>query len=116
MGPDTSFDGEEDEADVDTICMVKTISRQLTPSNPKILAKESSKDPIVSSVMRYVREGWPSQESDAVASTIADFRKLEISLTVNHGCLFYGLRVVIPSSLREQVLQLLHLGHFGMQG
>ena len=37
------------------------------------------------------------------------------SLSTAHGCLLYGSRVVILSSLRPQVLQLLYLGHFGMQ-
>ena len=43
------------------------------------------------------------------------YRKLAISLSTAHGCLLYGSRVVIPPSLQSQVLQLLHLGHFGMQ-
>ena len=43
------------------------------------------------------------------------YRKLAISLSTTHGCLLYGSRVAIPPSLQFQVLQLLHLGHFGMQ-
>eukprot|EP00731_Ephydatia_muelleri_P004530 Em0002g706a len=50
VGPDISFDEDEDVADVDTVCTIKT-----------------------------------------------------------------GSRVIIPSILRPQVLQLLHLGHFGIQ-
>ena len=40
---------------------------------------------------------------------------MAVSLSTANGCLLYGSRVVIPPSLRPQVLQLLHLGHFGMQ-
>ena len=47
--------------------------------------------------------------------SIEDFRKLADSLSAAHGCLLYGSRVVIPPSLQRQVLQLLHLGHFGIQ-
>ncbi|KAL5515676.1 hypothetical protein EMCRGX_G000877 [Ephydatia muelleri] len=86
VGPDVTFDAEEGEADVDMVCTIKTISLQLNPMDQGVLAKESSKDPVIARVMRYTREGWPPQ-----------------------------LRVVIPPSLRAQVLQLLHLGHFGMQ-
>ena len=50
-GLDTSFDEEEEEADVDTVCIISTISLQLNPWDQGVLAKESSKDPIVSSVM-----------------------------------------------------------------
>ncbi|KAL5510077.1 hypothetical protein EMCRGX_G005553 [Ephydatia muelleri] len=87
--PDSQFDAEEDMADVDTVCTIKIIGSQLNPMDPGILAKESGKDPVISKVMKFTREA--------------------------HGCLLYGSRVVIPPSLQSQVLQLLHLGHFGMQ-
>jgi len=38
-----------------------------------------------------------------------------VSLSVCHGCLLYGARVVIPHKLRHQVLDLLHECHFGIQ-
>ena len=43
------------------------------------------------------------------------FRKIADSLSVCHGCLLYGARVVIPTKLRRQVLDLLHECHFGIQ-
>ena len=111
-GPDSDFDGEEKDADIDTVCAIKVISAQLIPTKPGILVSETSRDPILSAVLRYVREGRPHQlESE----DLAQFRKLESSLSAQNGCLFHGTRVVIPSSLQDQVLHLLHLGHFGMQ-
>ena len=69
--------------------------------------------------MLYVREGWPSKSHTDDASTdgysVNDFRKMNSSLSVVHGCLLHGTRIVIPASLKSQVLQLLHIGHFGMQ-
>ena len=38
-----------------------------------------------------------------------------MSVSTLHGCLLHGTRVVIPPSLQPQVLELLHLGHFGIQ-
>eukprot|EP00731_Ephydatia_muelleri_P030921 Em0022g435a len=119
VGPDANFDGEESEADVDTVCSIKTISLQLNPTDPGTMAKESAKDSIISNVMRYTREGWPpkgsAEEEGTTERSIEAFRKLAISLSTAYGCLLYGSRLVIPPSLRPQVLQLLHLGHFGMQ-
>ena len=69
--------------------------------------------------MLYVREGWPSKSHTDDASTdgysVNDFRKMSSSLSVVHGCMLHGTRIVIPASLKSQVLQLLHIGHFGMQ-
>ena len=108
---DTSFDGEEMEDDVDSVCLVRTISRQINPDNPLLVVRETAKDPILSQLMRFVKEGWPH----AFSEELKDFKKLENSLSTENGCVFYGLRVIIPSTLRYHILKLLHLGHFGMQ-
>ena len=96
---DTSFDGEEMEDDVDSVCLVRTISRQINPDNPLLVVRETAKDPILSQLMRFVKEGWPHAFS---------------ALSTENGCVFYGLRVIIPSTLRNHILKLLHLGHFDM--
>ena len=108
---DTSFDGEEMEDDVDSDCLVRTISRQINPDNPLLVVRETAKDPILSQLMRFVKEGWPH----AFSEELKDFKKLENSLSTENGCVFYGLRVIIPSTLRNHILKLLHLGHFGIQ-
>ena len=108
---DTSFDGEEMEDDVDSVCLVRTISRQINPDNPLLVVRETAKDPILSQLMRFVKEGWPH----AFSEELKDFKKLENSLSTENGCVFYGIRVIIPSTLRNHILKLLHLGHFGMQ-
>ena len=108
---DTSFDGEEMEDDVDSVCLVRTISRQINPDNPLLVVRETAKDPILSQLIRFVKEGWPH----AFSEELKDFKKLENSLSTENGCVFYGLRVIIPSTLRNHILKLLHLGHFGMQ-
>ena len=108
---DTSFDGEEMEDDVDSVCLVRTISRQINPDNPLLVVRETAKDPILSQLIRFVKEGWPH----AFSEELKDFKKLENSLSTENGCVFYGLRVIIPSTLRNHILELLHLGHFGMQ-
>ena len=77
--------------------------------NATTLQKESAKDPVVSTVMRYCREGWPPKKTEN-ANKVEDYRGLEDSLSTSKGC-----RVVIPASLCNHVLQLLHLGHFRMQ-
>ena len=110
-GEDTIFDGEEEAEEVNTVCIIKVVSQQLNPANPRLIANESLKDPVISKVMRYTREGWPHSTD----SEVQFYKKLMNSLSTENGCLFHGARIVIPGQLRDQVLQLLHLGHFGMQ-
>ena len=96
---DVSFDREEEQAGASTVCLVKQVSLQLDPVNPKLLAKESSKNPVIFSVMRYVEESWPQAlDSDEVKC----YRKLNDSLSTESGCLFHGVGIVIARSLRRK--------------
>ena len=113
VGPDAQFDEGEMGADYDTVCSIKYISRQIDSSDPMIVSKESSKDKIVSTVMLYTKDGWPIKKHEN--STIELFRKLKDQLNNTNGCLFYGSRLVIPQSLQSRILEILHIGHFGMQ-
>lgn len=127
-GHDSNFDGEEDSDDKELVCMIQTISSQINPLTPGLLAKETHKDSVLSQVMKFTHEGWPpkqhqgqfDQEDETDGSTqphykVEDFRKIASSLSTLHGCLLNGSRVVVPASLQKQVMDLIHLGHFGMQ-
>ena len=111
-GPDLSFDGEEGDNDVDTVCTIRTISSQLQPYSRNQLKDSTNKDPVISEVKRYVREGWP-QHIDR--SEVQEFKKYSSSLSVVDDCLINGNQVVIPEAMRKQILDILHLRHFGMQ-
>ena len=111
MGGDNDFDREEEQADVNVVCNVTELSQQLNPLKPQLIAQDTAKDPILSKVRRYITEGWPNSLPDE----LKQFKKLEDTLLTDSGCIFHGSRLVIPARLRPQVLDLLHLGHFGMQ-
>ena len=110
-GTDANFDREEAGADSTTICTIKFITQQVAPADSKVLSRETAKDPVLSAVTTYLQNGWPND----VAATVKPFYPVRDSLSQSCGCLFYGHRVVIPESLQNQILQVLHLGHFGMQ-
>lgn len=113
-GDDPQFDGEESADDTEMVCAINMISEKMAPSDQESLRRESAKDPVISMVLRFTREGWPQKKSSE-GSEMQRYRQLAESLSICNGCLVYGSRVVIPSSLRQKVLDLLHLGHFGMQ-
>ena len=78
--------------------------------NDKAVARETSRDPILARVTEFVLNGWP----DDVDSIYVPFHSRQAELTVEKGCLLWGLRVVIPKKLREAVLGELHVGHQGI--
>ena len=60
-----------------------------------------------------MQKGWPQKK--AVTEKAEEFRKVAEFLFVEHGCLLYGTSFVIPQSLRKQVIDILHLGRFGVE-
>ena len=112
-GDDASFDREEGVDDVDIVCAINALESQIKPTDSKLMKTESMKDPVLAQVMRYVKEGWPYKMN--ADNPAGKFRKLSESLSTCHGCLLYGSRLVIPSSLRQGILQILHTSHLGMQ-
>lgn len=111
---DPQFDREESEEDAELVCAIQEVCKKVNPGDQNILKQESAKDPVISMIQRFVREGWPPRKSDE-GSEVTRYRQLADSLSLCNGCLLLGSRVVIPASMRKEVLEQLHLGHFGMQ-
>ena len=78
--------------------------------NVKVVERELKKDKIMQQVMDYQINGWPNQ----VPESLQPYYRKRDELSVQGGCLTWGVRTVIPTVLRAQVLQLLHLTHAGM--
>ena len=94
LGPDAHFDHEEEEEeDMYVINFIKTISSQLKSTDPGVLFKELAKDPTISAVIWYTQERWPQKK--ASTEKAEEFRKVADFLSVEHGCLLYGTRVLI---------------------
>lgn len=83
--------------------------------NPPIQAENISngtkKDLVIGTIYQYVVHGWPTHKLEGEHRHFND-KKLELS--THKGCLLWGNRVVIPSSLRREVMLLLHANHPGI--
>ena len=56
VGPDLSFDGEEGDNNVDTVCTIRVINSQWQHHSRNQLKDATNRDPVLSEVKRYVRE------------------------------------------------------------
>lgn len=74
------------------------------------IQKATRRDATLGKVYRYVRDGWPGQVSDE----FKPYRSRSTELTIDGGCVMWGIRVVIPKSLQPQVLKSLHANHPGI--
>ena len=98
--------------DVDTVHTIRTTNSQLQPYSRNQLKDSTNKDPAISEVKKHVREGW-QQHIDR--PEVQEFKKYSSSLSVVDDSLINGNRVLIPEVMRTQILNILHLGQFGMQ-
>lgn len=81
------------------------------PISHKIIAKETKKDTILNMILNYSLSGWP-KESDSEEIKPYFFRRDQIH--VEHGCLLWGFRVIIPRSVQSKILDEIHASHMGV--
>ena len=70
------------------------------------------RDPVLSQVMQFLQQGWPSVQRDNPQLTPFFAKKDELSLY--NGCILWGTRVVVPVPYHDAVLTELHNGHPGI--
>ena len=57
--------------------------------------------------MQYTRHGWPNEVPEA----LLPFQRKQQEITVENGCLLWGMRVLVPTKLQAKLLDELHQGH-----
>lgn len=78
-------------------------------------------DEILKAVMALHRQGWPerltskfkSTGSTVTANMLKPYFRIRNELAIANDCLLWGLRIIIPKSLRKNVLDQLHKTHPG---
>ena len=73
----------------------------------------TSKDPVLSQVLRYTLDGWPDMV-DTIDTEMKPYLSRRDELSVQDGCLLWGSRVIIPPQGREKILSELHTAHPGI--
>ena len=81
-----------------------------TPITAARIAQWTARDPLLSTVANYVRQGWPSN----TAEEFAVFPRRRDELSLQQGCILWGSRVIIPAPGRECLLEELHECHPGI--
>lgn len=98
----------------DTNIYVNSIMCNLPASDTYLaeLREQLKADSTCSQVMAMCQSGWP--ESSALNAVLKQYWKDRAMLTVENGLLLRGTRLVIPSAMRDTVLEKVHEGHQGI--
>ena len=74
------------------------------------IAEETEKDPLLGKILDWTVNGWPA----AAPVEATPYAQKKDSISTLNGCLLYADRVIIPPSLRSQVIDLIHATHPGI--
>lgn len=85
----------------------------VSPSKLDMIRQNTLKDDELRSVEHYVLGGWP-QYSSEVPLKVKAFYSHRDQLTVSQGLVLYNNRIVIPKSMRMEILERIHDGHQGI--
>ena len=78
------------------------------PITRKEISHATQVDPVLSKVLEFVRHGWPQHVEDI---RLKPYFNRRFELSVEQGCLLWGLRVIISSRYQVDMLEELHTGH-----
>ena len=77
------------------------------------ISRETLKDEALCTIMKYITSGFPEHLPDQPRMLKSYWRHKE-AFYITDGVLMYNDRIVVPPSLRQQVLSTLHAAHQGV--
>ena len=101
-------------ADDEMTAHVASVITGLPASDTRLqqIIEAQEEDPVCRQIKTYCSEGWPDKHS--VNDTIKPYWSSRGKLTVVQNILLKGTRIVIPLSMRLEILDKIHEGHQGI--
>ena len=112
--PITSFPESEEELHKSVDMYVCAILSTLPATDNRIKQLQSSQteDEVCQQLITFCTEGWPNK--NRIPGILKPYYQVASELSVVDGLLLRGFRIVIPNSLRLEVLDQIHAGHQGI--
>ena len=107
--------GGDHELQQETEAYVQQIMQTLpaTEQRTEQIRQCQESDPVCQQLVQLTLQGWPP-EKKSLPRELKPYHTVQSELAVADGVLMRGSRIVIPASLRQDVLRCLHKGHQGI--
>lgn len=98
----------------ETSVFVDTVVQSLPASDAQLekIRQEQEQDDVCKQIKVYCRDGWPAKHE--LAGAICPYYPVLTEITVANGLLLRGSRLIIPASMRLEILDKIHTGHQGI--
>ena len=102
----------EKEADM----MIHTVIQNLNCSSEmkNRIRVSTELDEALICVKNYIKNGWPNRMSDCTSS-VKPYWHHRASLAIVSDMILFGDRIVVPTTLRKEILNRIHAGHQGRE-
>ena len=84
---------------------------RITPAKMEEFKEETAKDETLQLLSHQVIQGLPESGKKIVPA----YWPLRDDISVEEGLILFGSHVIVPESLRGNILQQIHGGHFGIE-
>ena len=101
------------EKDVELFVNQIESTRSVSDAKIQKIKEESLKDRDLQAAMSYTKNGWPAHRN-AVTEPVKGYFDARSELSVSNDLLLYRDRIVIPVSLRSEIIETIHEGHQGV--
>lgn len=103
---------EFEQLDFDQVHAVTT-GILTNPTFKEKLVTAVQSDPSMQILMSYIQNGWPDRRNMCV-EPLKPYWAVKDDLTTHEGLVLRNNQIVIPVSMRKQVLDIIHAGHLGV--
>ena len=100
----------QDEADAFVNHTIQSLPA--TEGRLEEIRQKQRQDDVCRLLVKYSRQGWPDQKQ--LTNATRPFFSVASELSIERGLLLRGGRIVVPTSMRKEVLEKLHAGHQGI--
>ena len=102
------------EEDIQAYVNTVLTSMPVSSNRKKKIATETKNDETLQTLSRVIQEGWPNEKSNCPGG-ISDYWNGRDELSEADGLLFKGSKIIIPASMRREMLEKIHEGHLGIE-
>lgn len=102
----------------DVTVMIHTLIEAVPASSRRLdqFRAETARDPDLVKLRQYITDGWPTySELASLSSELKQYKKIAADIYVMEDLLFVNEKLIVPASLRPEMLKLLHEGHLGIE-
>lgn len=85
----------------------------MTDEKTERLKEETNKDTVLQELRHLIKNGWSNYKAD-VSDEVKGFWHCKEELHEREGIVYRGNKIIIPESLRKEILKLIHTAHQGI--